>query len=59
MDNKNAREGRDRSRVAGNEQYEVQHIAEKFNVSPEEVRKLIKEVGNDRKTLEERLSARR
>jgi predicted DNA-binding protein YlxM (UPF0122 family) len=59
MDNKNARDGRDRSRVAGNEQYEVQHIAEKFNVSPEEVRKLIKEVGNDRKTLEERLSARR
>jgi predicted DNA-binding protein YlxM (UPF0122 family) len=59
MDNKNLRDGRDRSRVAGNEQYEVQHIADKFNVSPQEVRKLIKEVGNDREKLEERLKGRR
>jgi hypothetical protein len=58
MDNKNARDGRDRSRVAGEEKYEVQHIAEKFGVSAEEVRELIKEVGNDRERLEERLRGR-
>jgi hypothetical protein len=58
MDNKNARDGRDRSRVAGEEKYEVQHIAEKFGVSAEEVRKLIKETGNDRARLEERLRGR-
>jgi uncharacterized protein YjcR len=58
MDNKNSRDGRDRSRVAGGEKYEVQHIAEKFGVKPEEVRQLIKEVGNDRQKLEERLRGR-
>ena len=58
MDNKNARDGRDRSRVSGEEKYEVQRIAEKFGVTPEEVRNLIKEVGNDRERLEERLRGR-
>ncbi|RYZ21591.1 MAG: DUF3606 domain-containing protein [Chitinophagaceae bacterium] len=54
-DNKNMRDGRDRSRVAADEQYEVQHIAEKFNVSAEEVRRVIEEVGNSREKIEERL----
>ncbi|MDB5251654.1 MAG: hypothetical protein JWP27_823 [Flaviaesturariibacter sp.] len=57
-DNKNNRDGRDRSRVAGEEKYEVQHIAEKFGVSAEEVRRLIEEVGNSREKLEERLRSR-
>ncbi|TCJ12061.1 DUF3606 domain-containing protein [Flaviaesturariibacter flavus] len=54
-DNKNMRDGRDRSRVSASEKYEVQHIAEKFNVSAEEVRRIIKEVGNSREKIEERL----
>ncbi|RYY97073.1 MAG: DUF3606 domain-containing protein [Chitinophagaceae bacterium] len=54
-DNKNERGGRDRSRVAGNEEYEVRHLSEKYNVSAEEVRRLIKEVGNSREKIEERL----
>ncbi|GAA4332702.1 DUF3606 domain-containing protein [Flaviaesturariibacter amylovorans] len=54
-DNKNLRDGRDRSRVSGTEEYEVRHLSEKFNVSAEEVRRLIKEVGNSREQLEERL----
>jgi DeoR/GlpR family transcriptional regulator of sugar metabolism len=54
-DNKNQRDGRDRSRVSGEEKYEVQHLAEKFNVSAEEVRRIIGEVGNSREKIEERL----
>ena len=54
-DNKNLRDGRDRSRVAGNEAYELQHIAEKMGVSQEAVRKAIEKVGNDRQKLEEYL----
>jgi hypothetical protein len=57
-DDKDLRDGRDRSRVAADEQYEVQHIAEKFGVSAEEVRRLIEEVGNSREKLEERLRER-
>jgi hypothetical protein len=58
-DNKDARDGRDRSRVSGQEDYEVQHLAEKFNVSAEEVRKAIAEVGNNREKLEAYLRSRR
>lgn len=54
-DDKNERGSRDRSRVSGEEAYEVQHIAEKFGVSAEEVRGIIKEVGNSREKIEERL----
>jgi hypothetical protein len=54
-DNKDLRDGRDRSKVAGEEEYEVQHIAEKFSVSAEEVRRVIDEVGNSREKIEERL----
>ena len=54
-DNKNERGSRDRSRVSAEEKYEVQHIAEKFNVSADEVRRIIKEVGNSREKIEERL----
>lgn len=54
-DNKNLRDGRDRGRVSGSEDYEVKHLSEKLNVSAEEVRKAIKEVGNNREKLEEYL----
>jgi uncharacterized protein YjcR len=57
-DNKNLRDGRDRSRVAGDEEYEVQHIAEKLGVSPEEVRRAIEQVGNSREKIEKYLDGK-
>lgn len=57
-DNKNMRDGRDRSRVSAEEKYELQHLAEKFNVSPDEVRRVIDEVGNSREKIEERLRSK-
>lgn len=58
MDNKNLRDGRDKSRVAGNEEYELRYMAEKTGASIEEVRKAVQEVGNDRQKVEEYLSGR-
>ena len=58
-DDKNLRSGRDRSRVAGNEEYEVQHIAEKLGVSTEEIRRAIEQVGNNREKIEEYLKNRK
>jgi len=58
-DDKNKQDGRDRSRVSGSEDYELQHIAEKLNVSTEEVRKAIEQVGNSREKIEEYLRTRR
>ncbi|HVF80489.1 MAG TPA: DUF3606 domain-containing protein [Flavisolibacter sp.] len=54
-DNKNLQDGRDRAKVAGEEDYEVAFLAKKFGVSAEQVRKAIEEVGNSRKKIEERL----
>jgi hypothetical protein len=42
----------DRSLVAGGERYEVQHLAERTGISPDEARELIARFGNDRETLE-------
>jgi hypothetical protein len=52
-DDKNMQDGRDRSRVSGSEEYELQYLAEKLNVSTEEVRKAIEQVGNSREKVEE------
>ena len=54
-DDKNLRDNRDRERVAGNEEYEVNYLAQKLNVSAEEVRKAIEQVGNNREKVEEYL----
>ncbi|MDB5205255.1 MAG: hypothetical protein JWR72_330 [Flavisolibacter sp.] len=54
-DNKDLQDGRDRGKVAGDEEYEVSYLAEKLNVSAEEVKKAIEEVGNNREKVEERL----
>lgn len=51
-DDKNLQDGRDRSRVSGSEEYELQYLAEKLNVSTEEVRKAIEQVGNSREKVE-------
>lgn len=58
-DDKNMQDGRDRSRVSGSEDYELQHIAEKLNVSTEEVRGAIEKVGNSREKVEEYLRGNR
>ena len=54
-DDKNLRDGRDRERVAGNEEYEINYLAKKLNVSAEEVRRAIEQVGNSREKVEEHL----
>ena len=58
-DNKNLQDGRDRAKVAGNEEYEVTYLAQKLKVSAEEVRRAIQEVGNNRENLEAYLQGRR
>jgi hypothetical protein len=57
-DNKDKRTGRDRARVAGNEDYELRYIAERMGVTENEVKAAIKAVGNDRKKVEEYLQQR-
>ncbi|MGN6165959.1 MAG: DUF3606 domain-containing protein [Flavisolibacter sp.] len=57
-DDKNIRGGQDRSRVAGNEEYELQHIAQKLGVSTEDVRRAIEQVGNSREKVEEFLRSK-
>lgn len=52
-DDKNLKDERDRSRVSGSEEYELQYLAEKLNVSTEEIRKAIEKVGNNREKVEE------
>jgi len=59
-DNKSSQDGRDRSRVAGDQPYEVQYFAEKHGISVEKARELIERHGNDREALDkaaERLTA--
>jgi hypothetical protein len=58
-DDKNLRDGRDRSRVSGSEEYELQYLAEKLNVSTEEIRRAIEKVGNNREKVEEYLRGNR
>ena len=42
----------DRSRVPGDQDYEVRYLAEKHGLSAEQVKKLIARVGNDREKIE-------
>jgi hypothetical protein len=51
-DDKNKTDGRDRSRVAGEENYELAYLEEKLGVSREKVREAIAAVGNDREKVE-------
>jgi hypothetical protein len=52
-DDKSKQDNRDRLRVAGGEDYEVQHLADKAGITPEQARELIKRYGNDRDKLME------
>jgi hypothetical protein len=58
MDNKDQRGGRDRDRVAGNEDYEVRYVAEKLGVSQEQVKEAIEKVGNKREDVEQYLKGK-
>jgi hypothetical protein len=51
-DDKNTQDNRDRGKVAGGQDYEVQYLAEKTGISPDQARELIRKHGNDRETLE-------
>ncbi|TPI57682.1 MULTISPECIES: DUF3606 domain-containing protein [unclassified Mesorhizobium] len=50
-DDKSKRDFRERDRLSGDEDYEVRYFAKQHRISPEQVRDLIKEHGNDRKAL--------
>jgi len=51
-DDKTQRDFRDRDRISAEEEYEVRYFAKQHRISPEQVRDLVKEHGNDRKTLD-------
>jgi VIT1/CCC1 family predicted Fe2+/Mn2+ transporter len=50
-DDKSKRDNRDRSKVAGAEDYEVRHLAERTGISSTEARDLVDRFGNDRELL--------
>jgi hypothetical protein len=55
-DNKTIRDSRDRNKVSGSENYEVQYFKNKLGVSSQAVTGAIRATGsNDRKTLEQYL----
>jgi hypothetical protein len=49
MDRKH--KGSDRRKVANSEPYEVEYFARKHNISREQARELIRQIGNDREKL--------
>ena len=57
-DDKNMRGQQDRNRVAGNEDYELNYLAQKLNASKEEVKAAIAAVGNDRDKVEQYLKGK-
>lgn len=52
-DDKSKRDNRDRSKVAGDEGYEIQYLARQTGISTEKARDLIHRFGNDREKLME------
>jgi hypothetical protein len=51
-DDKKIRDGRDKSKVSKEEDYEVKYMAEKLGVSAEKIRAAIALVGNERARVE-------
>ena len=51
-DNPDKKDSRDRNRVAGGQDHEVDYFASQHGLSREQVRDLIARFGNDRATLE-------
>ena len=58
MDNKNQKGPQDSSRVNVNESYELQYWTERFNVSTDELKKAVAEVGTSVAALEEHFKNR-
>jgi hypothetical protein len=58
-DDKSKVDAKDRSQVAGDEDYEVRYFAERNGISVQEARTLIERFGNDRKELERRAAQMR
>jgi hypothetical protein len=52
-DNTEDKGSQDRNRVAANQDWEIDYMVTKFNVTRQEIREAIKEVGNDRDAVEE------
>ncbi len=50
-DDKTKTDARDRSRVAGGQDYEVEHFAKHHGISLDEARSLIEQFGNNRQAL--------
>ena len=53
MDNKNKTAPQDASRVNVNETYEVRYWSQRFNVSEEELKKAVAEVGTSANAVEQ------
>ena len=49
----------DRRKVAGAQDYEVNYEKDKLNTSSDEVKKAVKNVGNERKNVEEALKKKK
>ncbi|RUU14397.1 DUF3606 domain-containing protein [Mesorhizobium sp. M6A.T.Ca.TU.002.02.2.1] len=56
-DDKNKRDFRDRNRVSADENYEVEYFALEMGITPDQVRDLIRTIGNDRAALTEAAKA--
>ncbi|WP_123151003.1 DUF3606 domain-containing protein [Mesorhizobium delmotii] len=56
-DDKGKRDLRDRNKVSADDDYEVRFFALQNNITPEQVRELIREHGSDRATLTEAAKA--
>lgn len=55
-DDKNKRDGRDRSQVAGDEDFELDYLVQKLGVTRDQVRAAIDAVGNNREDVEKFLT---
>ncbi|TIT02493.1 DUF3606 domain-containing protein [Mesorhizobium sp.] len=56
-DDKSKRDFRDRNKVSSDDDYEVNFFALQNNITPEQVRELIRKHGSDRATLTEAAKA--
>ncbi len=56
-DNKDIRDGRDRSQVDRNDTNELQYIADKYGVSIEDIKAIISRAGNNRRDIENELES--
>ena len=58
-DNKSQTGGQDRTRISLSEDYEVRDWAQKFGVTPEQLKAAVQAVGNDAKAVEAHLKESR